>query len=44
MITICSGENKLEIELNVSCAENIKIITTQDLIVTMDQQTSSKLL
>ena len=33
-----SGENKLEIELNVSCTENIKIITTQDLIVTIDQQ------
>lgn len=33
-----SGENKLEIELNVSCTENIKIITTQDLIVTIDEQ------
>lgn len=32
------GDNKLEIELNVSCAENIKIITTQDLIVTIDEQ------
>jgi len=31
-------ENKLEIELNVSCTENIKIITTQDLIVTIDEQ------
>lgn len=31
-------DNKLEIELNVSCAENIKIITTQDLIVTIDEQ------
>ena len=33
-----SGENKLEIELNVSCTENIKLITTQDLIVTIDEQ------
>tara|TARA_B000000477_G_scaffold35860_1_gene30635 strand:- start:4767 stop:5768 length:1002 start_codon:yes stop_codon:yes gene_type:complete len=33
-----SGENKLEIELKVSCTENIKLITTQDLIVTIDQQ------
>lgn len=32
------GEHKLEIELNVSCAENIKIITTQDLIVTMENK------
>ena len=31
-------DNKLEIELNVSCAETIKIITTQDLIVTIDEQ------
>jgi DNA-directed RNA polymerase subunit L len=32
------GENKLEIELDVSCneSEGIKIITTQDLIVTQD--------
>ena len=33
-----SGENKLEIELNVSCTENIKLITTQDLTVTIDGQ------
>ena len=32
------GEHKLEIELNVNCTENIKIITTQDLIVTIDEQ------
>jgi DNA-directed RNA polymerase subunit L len=31
-------KHKLEIELNVSCTENIKIITTQDLIVTIDEQ------
>ena len=33
-----SGENKLEIELNVSCTENIKLITTQDLTVIIDEQ------
>jgi DNA-directed RNA polymerase subunit L len=33
-----SGENKLEIELNVSCTENIKLITTQDLTVIIDKQ------
>ena len=33
-----SGENKLEIELNVSCTENIKLITTEDLVVTIDEQ------
>lgn len=31
-------DNKLEIELNVNCTENIKIITTQNLIVTIDQK------
>mgnify|MGYP000754815759 FL=1 len=33
-----SGENKLEIELNVNCTENIKLITTQDLTVIIDKQ------
>jgi DNA-directed RNA polymerase subunit L len=33
-----SGENKLEIELNVSCTENIKLITTQDLTVIIDKR------
>jgi DNA-directed RNA polymerase alpha subunit len=33
-----SSEHKLEIELNVNCTENIKIITTQHLTVTIDQQ------
>ena len=31
-------EHKLEIELNVNCTENIKIITTRDLIVTMENK------
>jgi len=31
-------ENKLEIELNVNCTENIKIITTENLVVTMDDK------
>lgn len=33
-----SGENKLEIELNVNCTENIKLITTQDLTVIIDKE------
>lgn len=33
-----SGENKLEIELNVNSTENIKLITTQDLTVIIDGQ------
>jgi DNA-directed RNA polymerase alpha subunit len=33
-----SGENKLEIELNVSCTESIKLITTQDLTVIIDKE------
>ena len=33
-----SGENKLEIELKVSCTENIRLITTQDLTVIIDKQ------
>jgi len=32
------SEHKLEIELNVNCIENINIITTQDLIVTIDER------
>jgi len=30
------GENKLEIELKVNCTENIKIITTENLVVKID--------
>lgn len=33
-----SGENKLEIELNVNCTENIKLITTEHLTVIIDGQ------
>jgi DNA-directed RNA polymerase subunit L len=32
------GENKLEIELKVNCTENIKLITTQHLTVTIDDK------